>query len=124
MTLLYNDKSVLLQPQGYLNQQAGSELQQQIAAIATDQHSFWIIDLSKVDFIDSAGLVALITGRHLAKRNRCRLVLCNLRPSVSLIFEITQLDGIFEIVNSPAEIPELSAQTLERLSSGKSSIAA
>jgi anti-anti-sigma factor len=118
MTFPYNDKLVLLQPQGYLNQQTGSELQQQLAAIAAEQHNFWIIDLSNVEFIDSAGLVALITGRHLAKRNCCRLVLCNPRPSVSLIFEITQLDGVFEIVSSPTEIPELSTQTPERLASG------
>ena len=91
-------KTVVLQPQGQLDLEGGVELQHQIAAIASDRYSCWILDLAKVEFINSSGLVALITGLNLANERHCRLVLCNLPAPVRLIFEITQLDQVFEIV--------------------------
>ncbi|HEY9749949.1 MAG TPA: STAS domain-containing protein [Allocoleopsis sp.] len=102
-------KTVLLQPQGQLDLEGGVELQHQIAAIASERYSCWVLDLAKIEFINSSGLVALISGLNIANECKCRLVLCNLPAHVKLIFEITQLDQVFEIVETPealfAELP-------------------
>ncbi|XZN93896.1 MAG: STAS domain-containing protein [Microcoleus sp.] len=36
----------------------------------------------------------------MARQRGCRLVICNLSATVRLIFEITQLDQLFEIFDS------------------------
>jgi len=107
MAPVNEDKFVLLQPQGRLDSRGGARLKQQFSTIEPErhnhQHNLWVVDMAEVDFIDSAGLLALINGLNIATRNRCRLVICNPRPAVRLIFEITRLDQIFEIIDSHIE---------------------
>ncbi len=91
-------RAVVLRPQGRLDLEGGITLQQQIVAIASERYSCWILDLANIEFINSSGLVALITGINTANECHCRLVICNVQAPVKLIFEITQLDQVFEIV--------------------------
>jgi anti-anti-sigma factor len=103
MIFRQDDRSILLQPKGKLDIQQSAAFQQQIASVEPKAHYLWIVDLSHVDFIDSAGLAALAAGLKLARKNHCRFVLCNLHPSVRILLEITGLDDVFEIVKAPAE---------------------
>ncbi|MEG3968708.1 STAS domain-containing protein [Microcoleus sp. T2B6] len=91
---------IVLQPHNCLDSQAGCLLQQQLAEIVPDRHKLWVIDMAAVDFIDSSGLCALVGGLNAARHRGCRLVICNLSATVRLIFEITQLDQLFEIFDS------------------------
>jgi anti-anti-sigma factor len=100
---------IVLQPQNCLDSQAGTLLQQQLAEILPDRHKLWIIDMTAVDFIDSSGICALVGGLNAARQRGCRLVICNLSATVRLIFEITQLDQLFEIFDSCEQV--ISAET-------------
>jgi anti-sigma B factor antagonist len=100
MNLDVNSESVLLQLRGRLDAQSCSILQQELAALESDRFHLWILDLAQVDFIDSSGLVALVTGLKLATRRRCRLAIFDPHPSARLIFEITQLDQVLDYVTS------------------------
>lgn len=100
---------IVLQPQNCLDSQAGSLLQKQLAEILPDRHQLWVIDMAAVDFIDSSGICALVGGLNAARHRGCRLVICNLSATVKLIFEITQLDQLFEIFDSIEQI--ISAET-------------
>ena len=104
-----------LQLQGRLDQQGGLRLKQQLSLIESDRPTLWIIDLSQVDLIDSAGLFALISALNTAKQKHCRLVISNPRPAVKLILEITQLDQILEILEGPVELAPASQQESSRL---------
>lgn len=99
-TLVHPQKVVRLQPPQRLDLQGGVSFQQQIAAIEPEQGSLWLVDMAHVEFIDSAGRLALVKALSLAQANGCRLLICHLRPAIKLIFEITQLDQIFELVDS------------------------
>lgn len=94
------NQQIILRPRNRLDFQEGTLLQQQLAAILPERYNFWIIDMSNVEFIDSSGLCALVRGLKLARQKGCRLVICNLSPTVKLIFEITQLDPAFEVFDS------------------------
>ncbi|NJR23924.1 MAG: STAS domain-containing protein [Richelia sp. CSU_2_1] len=100
MVLSTFDRHIVLQPQNCLDSQAGSLLQQQLAEILPDRHKLWVIDMAAVDFIDSSGICALVGGLNAARHRGCRLVICNLSATVRLIFELTQLDQLFEIFDS------------------------
>lgn len=106
MTFLEKVESVLIKPQGRLDLSAGTDLQQQISALESTQYSLWILDLALVDFVDSAGLLALVSSWKAANRNQSRLVVCNVCPAVRLIFEITQLDRVIDIFESYDELAE------------------
>lgn len=99
MLFYYESHAVSLQPQGALDAEGSQVLQHHIAMLKPERHHLWILDLSQVDFINSAGLMALIASLNLSRQHRCRLVLTNLHPSIQLIFEITRLDQVFEIVD-------------------------
>lgn len=97
MALIKQYEEIVLQPQGRLDVGGGEALKQQWATLAPRQYKVWIIDLSSIEFIDSSGLVALVTGLNAATEMGTKMVLCGLRPSARLIFEITQLDRAFAI---------------------------
>lgn len=53
-----------------------------------------------MNFINSSGLVALVAALHAARFSGCRLVICNLQPPVRIVFELAQLDSVFEIFDT------------------------
>lgn len=91
---------IVLQPQGRLDLEESKTLEKQLVGLNPQRQDLWVIDLAKVDFMDSAGLVGLVTGLKAARKSGCRLVLCNVQDQVRLIFELTQLDSVFEIFES------------------------
>ncbi len=100
MTALDFNKDIVLKPRHRLDIEAANLLKKQFAQIEGDRHQIWAIDMTDVEFIDSSGLGALAVGLKTAQKQGCRLVICNLQPTVRLIFEISQLDRVFEIVDS------------------------
>lgn len=91
---------IVLQPQGRLDLQEGKVLREQLASIVPQPQDLWVIDLVQVDFMDSSGLTALVKGLKAAHQSGCHLVLCNVQAPVRIIFELTQLDEVFEIFES------------------------
>lgn len=89
----------IIRPHNQLDSRGGQDLKQQILAIAGQKYTLWVIDMSDVEFIDSSGLGALIVAQKTARQQGCRIVLCHLSGATRMIFEITQLDRVFEIVD-------------------------
>jgi anti-sigma B factor antagonist len=115
----------LLQPQGRLDLRGGSHLRQQLETVASQFsvggnaprcRKLWVIDMSCIEFIDSFGLASLVAGLNVATQVGARLVLCGLRPSAQLVFEITQLDRAFTIFETyDALLASLEVPTLQAL---------
>ena len=67
-----------------------------------DGRSSWVvIDLAKVDFIDSSGLGALISALKVLRSNGGDLVLSSMSEQVRSVFEITRLLRVFEVHEDP-----------------------
>ena len=56
----------------------------------------YVLDLSKVTFVDSSGIGAIVGFMKHLGHNR-RLELCGLSPSVRKVFRLTRLDKVFTI---------------------------
>jgi anti-sigma B factor antagonist len=61
------------------------------------------LDLSKIDFMDSTGLGAMVACLRQVEARSGRLYLCNLGPKVRSLFELVRLYKVFDIVNTREE---------------------
>ena len=55
------------------------------------------VDLSGVTYMDTSGLATLMESMRIARRQGTRLVLSGIRGQPRYLFEITDLDHLFEI---------------------------
>jgi len=107
MTLKQELQVVLFKPQDTIDLQGGITLSNEMAKVVPEPDQLWVIDLAAVDFMDSSGLVSLVTGLKAARQSGCRLVLCNVEAPVRLILELTQLDSVFEIFDTYEDVVSL-----------------
>jgi len=85
-------------PQGIINQDNEQEFQKQLIKFinnSTEKDIF--INFEKVELVDSNGLVALANAYKQAKSQNKNFYVCNVSPSVKIIFEISQLDKVLGI---------------------------
>lgn len=90
-----------IEPRGFVNAANVSEFQQQLTtAVRAEECSALLVDMKQVDFLDSAGLMALVSTFRLAQALNRRFSLCSLPPAVKMVFELTQLDQVFDIFDN------------------------
>jgi len=100
-SLLVCPSVAIVRPYGALNAATAAEFRHQLhTAVLSEQNSALLIDMSKVESLDSAGLMILVSALNLAQTNQKRFSLCCLTMSVRIVFELTQLDRVFEIFES------------------------
>ncbi len=108
--VLVRPQTTVAQPLGSLNASHVVRFQDQLhEVVVATNHARLLVDMGQVEAIDSAGLMALVHALHTAQRLNKRLTLCSVSRSVRMIFELTQLDRVFEIFEEPATLQELAA---------------
>jgi anti-sigma B factor antagonist len=94
----------LFEPSGYITAANVSKFQEQLTEIVSESGcSMFLVDMSQVEFLDSAGLMALVTAFRLAGSLGKSFNICAIPPSVKIIFELTQLDRALSIFSSREE---------------------
>jgi anti-sigma B factor antagonist len=76
-------------------------LEQQLAAIELNSLGTLVVDLRRVEFIDSTGLRALIAADERARSAGRRLTVVRGPDAVARLLTVTQLDQRLEIVDDP-----------------------
>jgi anti-sigma B factor antagonist len=103
----FNATMTVVQPSGFLNAANAHALQAQLSeSIASPQTQGLMVDMSRVESLDSAGLISLISVLRLARNLSKRFCLYSVPPSIRIVFELTQLDRVFEMVE---EVPAQAA---------------
>jgi anti-sigma B factor antagonist len=101
MNLVNMTTMTTIEPSGSVNAANANDFADTLnTAVSSYNHPILLVDMAEVDFLDSAGLMALVSGFRLAQSLGRRFILCSLAPSVKMIFELTQLDRVFEIFES------------------------
>lgn len=102
-TITAYPKITVIRPSGPFNASNADQFQRHLSKIVTGAGSSSIlVDLALVESIDSAGLMALIHSLRLAQSLGKRFSICSVSPSIQIIFELTQLDRVFEIFDCQA----------------------
>jgi len=73
-----------------------SETRELMRAEVTDERTVYLVDMSKISFIDSSGVGALVGFIKFVGRHR-RVELCGLTPTVRKVFRLTNLLSIFTV---------------------------
>lgn len=74
-----------------------------LRAHATVTPAWIVVDVGKVNFMDSTALVTLVQGMKHARQAGGNLHLCNLQHPVRVIFDLTRLEKAFSIYTSEVE---------------------
>jgi anti-sigma B factor antagonist len=105
----------LFEPNGYITAANSIEFQEKLTSVVSgSEYSMFLVDMSGVEFLDSAGLMALVTACRLADNLGKSFNICSIPPSVRIIFELTQLDRVLSIYKNRHEfegslLPQLAA---------------
>lgn len=96
-TELQNGRTIVSIQEERLDAHNSNELKDRIHKILEDGARSLIVDLGHVEFIDSSGLGALLSGYKNANLRSSAFALAGLQPRVRSMFELTRLHRVFEI---------------------------
>jgi anti-sigma B factor antagonist len=99
-----NDGAAVVAPVGEIDVSTMRAFDAELRRVETYRLPAIVIDLRRVDFIDSNGLHALLSALRRAASGGWRLALVEGGRQVMKLLHITALDRRFEIVRDPAEV--------------------
>ncbi len=104
--LVESPKIAVIRPQSCLNAANALEFERDLTtALTQNDISILVVDFAAVESLDSAGLMALVSALKLAQSLGRGFSLCDVSPAIKIIFELTQLNEVFEIIEGTAQLP-------------------
>ena len=100
------DGAVIISLAGEIDMKCSSELRGKFMEIFKRKPAVLIVDMTKVEFMDSSGLAILVETLKWCRQNDSRLKLVGMVQTVRSIFEISRLDSIFQICDTIEEALE------------------
>ncbi|TMK69397.1 MAG: STAS domain-containing protein [Actinobacteria bacterium] len=89
---------------GELDIASAPRLEEGLEEVERDTPGTLVLDLRKVDFIDSTGLRAVIAADERARSAGRRFVVVRGPAAVERVFSVTQLDQRLDIVDDPGSL--------------------
>ena len=96
----------LVRVAGEVDLHSSPQLRTLLLQVLEQEPELLILDLSAVSYMDSSGVGTMVELKRLAERQGGQVVLAGLQPRVRGVFEITQLDKFFAIVDNVDEAYE------------------
>jgi anti-anti-sigma factor len=94
---------VVLEPVGRLNNDTSPEFQTRLLSCVNSGGAKVLVDLSRVDYVSSAGLRALMTASKQSKSAGGHLAVAALNPVVKEIFNISRFSYVVTVYETRAE---------------------
>lgn len=95
-----NGDVLLVSVSGQINSANAAELEVSLLEWVEEGERKWVLDMSGVEYISSAGLrVVLLLAKRL-KQNSGHLVLCSLQPHVLEVFDISGFLSILDVADN------------------------
>jgi len=93
------EDALILRLQGRLDSNTSEPFEQRMTAIIDAGNRRLVVDLTKLEYISSAGLRVLLMGAKRLKNEEGRLVLCGLRDHIREVFEVSGFLDILTVVD-------------------------
>lgn len=112
----------IVQPSSSLRDAAATQFLLEIKQAIGSGAEAVLVDLKNVASLASAELIVLVEGLKLVQNSPCRLFICSLSDQLKIVFELTGLDQVFELVSDPQEVSQF-LQPTHRVEPLKASVA-
>lgn len=89
----------VIEPEGDVDFHSTPELREEILKLLNDDWDL-LIDMSKVGFIDSSAIAALVEGLQTAKQKGRVFALASLQDAPLQVLKMTKLDTVFSVHES------------------------
>ena len=89
--------------QGDLDFHSSPQLRAELTKILEGETQKILVDLKKVEYLDSSGLATFVELFQKMKKGGGKLVLFNLKQAVRSVFEISKLDSVFVLAKDDEE---------------------
>ena len=83
--------------QGRVTIDNAGEMRLQLAEAIRSQGGRVVVDISQITYMDTSGLATLLEALRIAHQKGKRLVLQGIQEQPRFLFEVTELDHVFEI---------------------------
>ena len=103
----------IIELEGEVDEYTAPQLKQQMISILEGGAKELVVNLEKVDYLDSTALGVLIGGLKRMRERDGNMVLVCPSPRIRRVFEITGLDKIFDIFNTEDEAREVMGEETE-----------
>ncbi len=97
------DEGTVVRLEGEIDLNRSPAFHESLLDICEDHPKRLIVNLSKVDYIDSSGVGALVDAYRRLKRDGAQMILVAPSERVQGILEITRLDQFFQIAQTEKE---------------------
>ena len=97
---------MLLVLRGELDIGSAGKVEEELHRIEADKPALVVLDLRKLEFMDSSGLRVIMAADARARDEGRRVAVVQGPDPVKRVFEITRLDQRLEIVDDPAALAE------------------
>lgn len=88
-------RQAVLRPVGRLDAETSPHLREAIHDLAARLMQEVVIDLGQVEFMDSSGLSALVSGMKALRKNGGKLAICRPNGQIKTALRLTMLDRVF-----------------------------
>ena len=89
------ESSIVLSPEGSLDLHVSPEVSASLGALIEQKPKRLVVDLSRVDYVDSSGLAVLIEAMQSVEDTGGLFMLAGAPEAVRMILESARLDGYF-----------------------------
>jgi anti-anti-sigma factor len=100
---LDREECTIIRFDGSLRMKDVIDTNQRLQPLLEECQAAVIINLSGVDFVDSSGTGLLVGLLHWARETHRKLILCDLQENVRNVFELSNLDRVFDIAADESE---------------------
>jgi anti-sigma B factor antagonist len=104
---LMNSQVVTFKPTGYVTAANVESFQNKLhREISQQNYAVFLVDMSEVVFLDSAGLMTIVRAFRVAQEMGKRFAICAITAPVKIIFELVRLDEFIEIYQDYREFED------------------
>ena len=97
------DRAAVVDVQGDVDLSRSGEFQRALLTLMDQKPARIVVNLAEVPYMDSSGVASLVKLLGRARKQNVGLSLAGLTDRVRSIFEITRLDGVFDIRSTVEE---------------------
>lgn len=112
-TDLLSPTQAVLTPSGRMDVESSPAVRQAIMDAWNKGAKTIIIDLGEVEFMDSSGLSALVSGMKALRKTGSQLSICNANAQVRTAMRLTMLDRVFLVFDSVADALAKASESTE-----------